>query len=108
LAASLLGGKTRFELNQVPWVVFHSAAILYLVVGESRGYPDQAIGSTGTLTPQIQSRRGRERPGGRGPFALVGRVGGRKVVEQLGACWVELLRSTMRRSFGCGSAALCY
>jgi hypothetical protein len=43
LAASLLGGKTRFELNQVPWVVFHSAALLYLVVGESRGYPDIAI-----------------------------------------------------------------
>jgi hypothetical protein len=37
LAASLLGGKTRFELSQVPGVVFHTAVILYLVVPESRG-----------------------------------------------------------------------
>src|SRR5215471_20159337 len=43
LAASLLGGKTCFELSQVPGIVFHSAAILYLVVPESRGYPDAVI-----------------------------------------------------------------
>ena len=32
-----------FELSQVPGVVFHSAAILYAVVPESRGYPDSRV-----------------------------------------------------------------
>src|SRR6516225_5648262 len=40
LAASLLGGKPLLQPSQVTWVVFHSAAILYLVVPESRGHPD--------------------------------------------------------------------
>jgi len=55
LPTGLLGGETSFELSQVPRVVFHSTAILHLVVRESRAYPhSRAIpASEGQLVGQV-------------------------------------------------------
>ena len=43
LPTSFLCGKTGFKLRQLPRVIFHSGAILHLVVSESREYPEWSI-----------------------------------------------------------------